>query len=232
MAKSYFAILGVTVEASQKEIRSAYRRLAKEYHPDYYKGDSEAFRQIQEAYAVLGDPHRRKAYEKSHVAVKVRRTETPALGRKPEPLIPEAIPAAFEDMSSARARRRFAYSTDDIFDRFWRSDSLFDRFGLERGRHLTIEVKLSRDAAASGGIAKLIVPARVVCPACGGSGGSVLFACRRCGGSGAVTEEVPVPVPFPAGIFEDHSAKISLERFGMQDTLLTVVFRPQDKYDR
>ncbi|MGD9186267.1 MAG: DnaJ domain-containing protein, partial [Desulfobacterales bacterium] len=65
MARSYFAILEVPSGATPEEVRSAYRRLAKEFHPDHYEGGSEPFRQIQEAYAVLGDPVRRSAYEKS-----------------------------------------------------------------------------------------------------------------------------------------------------------------------
>ncbi len=47
MAKSYFTILGISPTATADEIRSAYRRLVKEFHPDYYPGDSETFRDIQ-----------------------------------------------------------------------------------------------------------------------------------------------------------------------------------------
>ena len=63
MAKSYFAILGVTSSASPDEIRSAYRRLAKEFHPDHFEGGSERFLEIQEAYSVLGDVYERDKYE-------------------------------------------------------------------------------------------------------------------------------------------------------------------------
>ena len=65
MAKSYFAILGVPSGASPDEIKSAYRRLVKEYHPDRFPGGTEAFLQIQEAYSVLGDVSRRRQYEQS-----------------------------------------------------------------------------------------------------------------------------------------------------------------------
>ena len=59
MAKSYFAILGVSLNATTDEIRSAYRRLAKEFHPDRCQGESKIFMEIQEAYAVLGDIRKR-----------------------------------------------------------------------------------------------------------------------------------------------------------------------------
>ena len=55
MAKNYFAILEITSNATPNEVHSAYRRLAKEYHPDHYRGGSEPFKQIQEAYSVLGN---------------------------------------------------------------------------------------------------------------------------------------------------------------------------------
>ena len=62
MAKSYYAILGISSMATTDEVRAAYRRLAKAYHPDLYHGNSDNFRQIQEAYNVLGNAERRRQY--------------------------------------------------------------------------------------------------------------------------------------------------------------------------
>jgi curved DNA-binding protein CbpA len=92
MAKSYFAILGVTSSASPDEIRSAYRRLAKEFHPDRFQGDSGPFREIQEAYTVLGNDQRRREYERSIDSIPIRRFAR-TIGRPaPAPLIPEQGP--------------------------------------------------------------------------------------------------------------------------------------------
>jgi len=66
MTKDYYKILGVDKGASQKEIKSAYRKLAMKYHPDQNKGDAaaeEQFKKISEAYAVLSDPEKRKKYD-------------------------------------------------------------------------------------------------------------------------------------------------------------------------
>jgi molecular chaperone DnaJ len=63
MAKSYFAILGILADATADEVRSAYRRLAKEFHPDHYAGGSERFQDIQEAYSMLGNSRRRSEAE-------------------------------------------------------------------------------------------------------------------------------------------------------------------------
>jgi curved DNA-binding protein CbpA len=64
MAKSYFAILGISPDATADEIRSAYRRLVKEFHPDHYAGESDRFREVQEAYAVLGNSRKQREYER------------------------------------------------------------------------------------------------------------------------------------------------------------------------
>ena len=73
MAKNYYIILGLNRDASDEDIRSAYRRLAKEYHPDHYGRDSGPFLQIQEAYGVLGDPVRKRCYDVSLSASSPRR---------------------------------------------------------------------------------------------------------------------------------------------------------------
>ena len=108
MAKSYFAILGISPTATADEIRSAYRRLVKEFHPDYYAGGSETFRDIQEAYSVLGNTRRRREYEQKHqksVAKKapLRRPSYP----EPEPLIPEERPIDIGEISPVRSFQSF-----------------------------------------------------------------------------------------------------------------------------
>ena len=55
MAKSYYAILGITSQASPRDVKTAYRRLAKELHPDRYGGSARPFLDIQEAYSVFSD---------------------------------------------------------------------------------------------------------------------------------------------------------------------------------
>jgi curved DNA-binding protein CbpA len=63
MAKNYYAILGLSLGATADEIKDAYRRLVKEFHPDHYSGDRRTFLDIQEAYSTLSVPSRRRAYD-------------------------------------------------------------------------------------------------------------------------------------------------------------------------
>ncbi len=65
--KDYYAILGVPRNATEKEIKAAYRKLARQYHPDVNPGDKQAeerFKEINEAYQVLSDPEKRAAYDR------------------------------------------------------------------------------------------------------------------------------------------------------------------------
>ena len=228
MSKSYFAILEVTSNASNAEIRSAYRRLAKAYHPDHYHGDSRPFRQIQEAYSVLGHPRKRKDYEQSIEKVRIKRSARPAVYPEPEPLIPEQRPVSMGAISPMRSFERFSPSFDEVFDWLWDNFSDVHHPKSDRVEHLTLEIPLTREQALRGGNATIMVPARSTCPVCRGYGIIGAYECHRCGGEGTISGEIPVAVAFPPGLMEDHAVVIPLDRFGIRNLYFTVLFRPRD----
>lgn len=226
MAKSYYAILGISSSATTEEVKSAYRRLAKSYHPDHYTGGNDIFREIQEAYAVLGDPLRRHQYERgiqeSSYRIPVHRSSGPG----PEPLIPSKKGVDIGEISPIRSFERYTPSFDEIFDWLWRN---FSNIGMPKSGHvenLTMEVPLTAEQAFMGGTVKVMVPARAVCPTCKGVGAFGDYACSRCAGEGAIVGEMPVMVSFPSGFARDHAVMIPLERFGIRNLHLTVIFRP------
>ena len=114
MAKSYFAILGISSGATGDEIRSAYRRLAKEFHPDHYEGGSERFQDIQEAYSVIGNSRRRREYEQNIRKVSPKTPLRHTYYLEPEPLIPEENPVDLCEVSPVRSFQSFTPSFDEI----------------------------------------------------------------------------------------------------------------------
>lgn len=95
MAKDYYLVLGISSDATLNDIKDAYRRLAKEFHPDYYGDRQSPFLDIQEAYSVLSDPIQRRRHD-SAVLNQKRKSQTRYSERSRsnstryvEPLIPE-----------------------------------------------------------------------------------------------------------------------------------------------
>ncbi len=228
MAKSYYAILELTSGATPGEVHSAYRRLAKTYHPDHYAGGTEPFRRIQEAYSVLGNPAKRKAYEKTISNVRVRRPPGQSSYSEPEPLIPKEQSVKMGEISPVRSFETFSPAFDEIFDWLWGNFSTMGGAKSGRVQNLTLEVPLSREQAQRGGTAKVMVPTLSNCPTCRGYGNIGYYECNRCASQGAISGEVPISVTFPPGLAKDHSVIIPLNRFGLQNLYLTVLFRPRD----
>lgn len=227
MAKSYFVILGVSPRATDDEVKSAYRRLAKEFHPDHNTGGNETFREIQEAYSILGNARSRQEYEqqisKRPVNVSVKRT---TYHQEPEPLIPEPDPIDVGEISPVRSFQTFSPSFDEVFDWLWRNFSSLTRPKSGRIQSVTLEVPLTHDQTFRGGTAMVLVPARAVCPTCCGYGGLGPYECSRCAGEGSTSGEVPVSISFPPGLTKDHAVLLPLDRFGIHNLHMTVLFRP------
>lgn len=229
--KNYYLILGVDTDATQKEIRAAYRELAKELHPDYYGEDSGPFMDLQEAYGVLNDPTRRRAYDRS---VRHTRIQNVSRGTKPEPLrsappqaeplIPESHPIDLDLLSLTRSFRSYSPSFDEIFDRLWEN---FDPVQpkVESLAGLTVEVLLTPWQAYRGGRVQVLVPAWLRCSVCRGRGSVGFFECRRCLGRGAIEGEYPVSIAFPPGISNNDVLRVPLDDFGIRNFYLTIHFR-------
>ena len=226
MAKSYFAILGISPRATADEIRSAYRRLAKEFHPDHYTGSSERFRDIQEAYSVLGNNRRRRDYQQNIRKVSPKKPLRPTTYPEPEPLIPEVGPVDIGEVSPVRSFQAVTPSFDEIFDWLWSNYSDLAQPKSARVQNLTLEVTLTPEQARRGGNARIMVPAQAVCPTCRGHGGLGFYECTRCAGEGVILGEMPVSVSFPPGLTKDHAVMIPLDRFGIRNVHITVLFRP------
>ena len=229
MAKNYYAILGLTFNATDDEIKDAYRRLAKEFHPDHYGGDRRTFLDIQEAYSILGSPSRRRAYDQqsSSRPVRIYQDYKPyTSGDEPEPIIPEERTMNIGDISLACSFQTFTPSFDEIFERLWSNFSSLSQPKSKSVQNLTIDVPLTLEQAHRGGQARILVPAQARCPSCRGYGGIGLYECARCAGEGIIAGDFPVSISFPPGLHGDHTVLVSLDRFGIHNMYLAVNFRP------
>ena len=230
MPKNYYIILGIPATSSQEDIKSAYRQLAKEFHPDHYGEGHSPFQSIQEAYSVLSDPEQRRIYDNtrqkrrltSHYGIKV---ESMSEGTEPEPLIPEQGPGNQEKASLSRSFGSSPPPFDTLFDRMARNIDESRRFKQGRPESLTVDVPLTPDQAFRGGQVHIAIPARIRCPNCSGAGGVGFYECWRCGGAGYMTGEYPVMVSYPAGIADSHITQLSLDRFGIRNLSLYIRFR-------
>lgn len=177
--RDYYEVLGVEKSATQDEIKRAFRKLAKKYHPDVCKEENaeEKFKEVQEAYAVLSDENRRKQYDQfGHAAF--------------------SNGGASSGGFSGYDFSDFDFS--DIFDNLFGSSfsgggfSSFSRGSRNRSRqgndHL-MRIKLTFEEAVYGCKKDLDLDITEDCDSCDGKGGSGEETCETCHGSGTVTQQ-------------------------------------------
>jgi DnaJ-class molecular chaperone len=231
MKKDYYLVLHLRPSATTDELRSAYRRLARQLHPDTSGLDGERFLELQEAYYVLSDPGRRAQYDQETAEIPIRRSglaeslnPTINLRRSAgEPLVGDTDR---RDISISSSFESFYPSLDELFERLWSNFSLSTRPKAERLESLTVDVPLSSQEAFHGGTVQVLVPAHMTCPWCGGHGRIRGYPCWHCDGFGSLTREYPVTVQYPAGLQHDYVLRVSLDSLGIHNFYLTVRFRP------
>jgi molecular chaperone DnaJ len=197
--KDYYQILGVSEKATPEEIKKAYRKLAKKYHPDSNPDDSQAadkFKEVNEANEVLSDSKKRKQYDDlrhfAHAGY--------GAGGFRQGFDINDILSQFARRGGGGGRTQ-TYTFDDlgglgglgdifsnIFDRGGRFRQ--QRYGPQKGQDLHAEVEVPFDVALKGGSTVLTVAKEDACDRCGGSGaepGSKVEPCPQCGGSGMIS---------------------------------------------
>lgn len=232
MLKNYYLVLGIAAKATLEDIKEAYRRLVKEFHPDHYGENYSQFLAIQEAYAVLSDPVKRKHHDlsvqqhKKNIQQKNFIRNKRYRQRNLEPLIPEQRPA--ENIKTMRLSRPFNndyLSYNQLFDRIFNNFSQTDRPKGERLENLNVSVVLTPEQALTGGHVKIFIPVEPACPSCYGRGWIGSYQCYRCGGEGKISREFPVIINYPSGIVKNHIVEMPLNYHGINNLYLTVQFQ-------
>ena len=179
-AQDHYKVLGVERKASQDEIKKAYRKLARTYHPDKNPGDAKAearFKQISQAHDILGDPEKRKTYDRA-LANPFSQAGRGGSGQ------PGFDTGGFGDILSdlfGQARGRAGGG----------GAGGSPRSRAERGRDLEAEVSINFEQAIAGAQIPISVPTYERCPTCAGTGakpGTSPIVCPRCNGRGIESE--------------------------------------------
>jgi molecular chaperone DnaJ len=209
MAKDFYDVLGVKRAASEKEIRSAYRKLARKFHPDVNPGDKAAearFKEINAAHEVLSDPEKRRKYDK--------------YGDNWEHA------DQIEEMQRQRGQR-FSYGNGGGFQTFEVDDlgdlgGVFSRFFRQGGgtrtsaaprRAPNIEqrVDVTLEEAFHGTTRTLEMVAAEACPTCGGAGEIAGATCHTCGGYGEIQKPRRLEVKIPPGVATGSKVRVAGE---------------------
>jgi DnaJ-class molecular chaperone len=233
--KDYYEVLGVAKSASEKDVKSAYRKLARKWHPDAnptnVKAAEEKFKEIAEAYEVLGDPEKRKKYDALGADWK-RVSEQAAAQRR------------YREQSGGEESFNFGEGGSgfsDFFDSFFagigRRQSATPSFA-RRGRDLETSIDLTLPEAYKGGKKSVHLQIDDVCSRCRGSGLVDNQVCPVCGGTGRQLQTKRFEVTVPKGVREGQRIRLAGQGGSGSgggpngDLYLVVNFANDDRFDR
>jgi DnaJ-class molecular chaperone len=193
--KDYYETLGVQRSSSQDEIRKAYRKLARKYHPDRNPGDKSAeehFKDIQEAYAVLSDPEKRQQYDRLGSGWQQGADIFGDFG---------GFSDFFQSLFGGRGRAASSQSAQSG-SRVWRSQPA-------RGADVESEIELSLEELHKGTRPTVVLRTTEVCPDCQGKGVRRMSRCSRCQGTGELTTRKRLTVRIPPGMRDGSVLRLS-----------------------
>jgi DnaJ-class molecular chaperone len=235
--KDYYAILGVKRGASEKEMRQAYRRLARKLHPDVNPGDKaaeERFKEINAAYEVLSDADKRRKYD--------------LYGDQWQ--YADQIEEARRQGADARSGQQWSrrsgpsegfqqYDLGDLSDLGGLFGGLFSggRGRSRRGEDVQHAAEVTLDEAFQGTARVLQLQTEEPCATCGGSGRLVGAVCHVCQGAGAILRPKRLEVKIPAGVTDGSRVRVAGEgrpgRDGRRgDLYLVISVRPHPRFQR
>jgi DnaJ-class molecular chaperone len=222
--KDYYKVLGVSKSASSEDIKKAFRKLARKYHPDVNPGDKkseEKFKEINEAYEVLSDPAKRRKYD--------------TLGPNWQD--------QFGFPSSAGGRTNFRgssmnYNSGGFSDFF---EALFGRpttSTRKAGEDIEQKVEVTFQEAYSGGMRTFNIQSTEACPICRGTRVVAGKSCKNCNGLGTLGRSKRIQVKIPAGV--DNGSKIRVAGEGQPgssggprgDLFLVISVKPDSLFER
>jgi curved DNA-binding protein len=223
--KDYYEILGVSRTASDAEIKKAFRKLAREHHPDVAKNKKQAeekFKEINEAYEVLGDPAKRKKYDELGANWSSGAEFRPPPGWES---FGGGGGGGFPGRGSRGEEFEFHFGGtgfSDFFEQLFGSRGARARggfggpggftqedFAAERGRDIEGDIMVTLEEAMRGSVRSVSVRHGVRCEHCGGTGQRARHVCNVCGGTGQVARTDTYQVKIPAGVTEGQRLRVA-----------------------
>jgi molecular chaperone DnaJ len=187
MAKDYYSILGVPRDASEKQIKQAYRRLANQYHPDKKGGDEKKFKEINEAYQILSDPTKKGQYDQFGATFEQSQTQGGFSGFNGFRDF-SGFTDAFSGFDQREKEAEFNFGGfEDVFQDIFGFRT--KRGKVQRGEDIPIDLELTLEEVSQGKIEEIEIYKRVICPKCQGKGsepGTAFKNCPQCQGKGEI----------------------------------------------
>ncbi len=204
--RDYYRILGLSRAASPDDIKKAFRRLARQYHPDLHSGAAKSemerkFKELNEAYEVLSDPEKRKQYDQRSSSTAWSRSETHTKSR-----------AKSDDFGFAgrQTQTGFGGGFADFFENLFGEQRQSPPSGFnEQGEDVETTVEVSLRDVYWGVTKRVSLLEPAPCATCGGSGSLRGRICHACFGTGARAESRVIEVKIPAGIQDGTKMRVA-----------------------
>ncbi len=237
---SYYDILGVKPGATEQEIKQAYRRLARQYHPDVNPGDKSAeakFKKINEAYEVLSNKEKRQKYDQygdqwqyadrfAQAEQQGYRTDMGG-GATGYQYFDGDIDSLFEEMFG-RSYARSASSFDFVQEKSGQARQT----RRPRGREVESPIEITLEEAYYGTSRTISFQVQEPCPACGGTGEIQDIACSSCRGTGVTSRIQRIEVRIPAGVRTGSRVRVAGKGQSGGDLYLVVSVQPNSIFER
>jgi molecular chaperone DnaJ len=201
-AKDFYTVLGLARDASDKDIKQAYRKLARKYHPDVNPGNKAAedkFKEINQAYEVLSDAEKRKKYDQ-HGEGWEHADQFNRAGAHGQPQGASGFDfGSFNYGGQGGATFGGAEGMESIFEQMF-SGGRGRRSQPRRGQDIEHSIEITLEEAFSGTSRLLSLQAEEACSTCGGTGSVKKAVCTTCRGAGVIPRVRQLEVKIPAGV--------------------------------
>lgn len=219
--KDYYSVLGVPRGASSEEVRKAFRQLARKHHPDVARDKrsaEEKFKEINEAYEVLGDPEKRRRYDELGAQWRSGAEFRPPPGWSGRRARRRAGGGPGENFEFEFGGTGFSEFFEQFFGRTGRGASsgfpgaftdAADEEEAGRGQDIEADLLVTLDEVLRGALRPITLRVETRCQSCGGSGKSGSSRCSRCHGAGRLFREEPYQVKVPPGVKEGQRLRLA-----------------------